>query len=60
MEPEVSISFNQYSRIVPQESKNQPNTQNKSIYRKAREEMIRRLLRDPVKVTTIIAGVLVW
>jgi hypothetical protein len=60
MEPEVSITFKQYSRIVQGKSTSEQNTQSKSIYRKAREEMIRRLLRDPVKVTTIIAGVLVW
>lgn len=60
MEPEVSISFQQHSRTALEEPTSEPNFQPKNIVRKAQEEMIRRLLRDPVKVTAIIAGVLVW
>jgi hypothetical protein len=56
MEPQVSIHIQQRSRpaVDPR------NPEHKSIPRKLSEEMIRRLLRDPVKVTTITAGVLVW
>ncbi|KAJ9097540.1 hypothetical protein QFC19_006714 [Naganishia cerealis] len=55
MEPEVSIAIHRETRSIGTSQKSDRQT----ILRDIRDDMIRRLLRDPVKITAITAGVLV-
>lgn len=56
MEPQVAIHIQQHPRTTT----NPRQLKQRSVIYSVRDDMIRRLLRDPVKVTAITAGVLVW